>query len=261
MNAYVDGTQGWVAGPPRPDFVVDDKGCWIWQGAKSPHGYGLVRYQGRGWLAHRWAYTLLREAPPVGAHLHHKCRNSSCINPSHLEALSQTEHNRRYGARLTLSDVEHIRSSTETLQQLAKRFGASPETIYLARKGLTWGARKDKAPDYLRQNAHRKIPVTAYHEIRLARASASTLAKRYGVTIFSISAIRRGTIGPPLSPEEEAAQRCRKATPNPRRKLTDEQIREIRASPESGLKLAPRYGVSFALIYKIKARDAYRDVT
>lgn len=43
-------------------------------------------------------------------------------------------------------------------------------------------------------------------------------------------------------------------------KLTERQVREIRASTESSLKLGPRYGVSFALICRIRRRECWRHV-
>jgi hypothetical protein len=45
-----------------------------------------------------------------------------------------------------------------------------------------------------------------------------------------------------------------------RRKLTDEQVREIRSSSITGTALASRYGVTKTTIYKIKNGVSYRCV-
>lgn len=50
------------------------------------------------------------------------------------------------------------------------------------------------------------------------------------------------------------------ASAKARRKFTDDQVREIIASPESTKGLARRLGVSHPVIRSIRARKTYRDV-
>jgi hypothetical protein len=69
---------------------VDENDCWIWQGAKNK-GYGLVMYQRRHWRVHRLLYEAAKGAVPPGYHLDHLCRNPSCVNPDHLEAVTARE--------------------------------------------------------------------------------------------------------------------------------------------------------------------------
>jgi hypothetical protein len=40
-------------------------------------------------LAHRWAYQFLRAEIPEGLVLDHLCRNKLCVNPWHLEPVTQ----------------------------------------------------------------------------------------------------------------------------------------------------------------------------
>lgn len=68
--------------------------CWLWVGAKNDHGYGQfslrdVQTGARGTYAHRWAYGFLRDEIPAGLVLDHLCRNTSCVNPWHLEPVTQ----------------------------------------------------------------------------------------------------------------------------------------------------------------------------
>lgn len=69
--------------------------CWLWTGATTPNGYGRLTVDGIGWLAHRLAYEVWVGPIPDGMHLDHLCRVRLCIRPEHLEAVTQTENNRR----------------------------------------------------------------------------------------------------------------------------------------------------------------------
>lgn len=52
-------------------------------------GYGAVKRDGRTELAHRVAFELVVGPIPEGLVLDHTCRNRPCVNPSHLEAVTQ----------------------------------------------------------------------------------------------------------------------------------------------------------------------------
>src|SRR5438132_10157018 len=67
---------------------VPESGCWIWEGAWSKKGYGNVRYEGKVQAAHRVFYMLLRGPIPEGLTLDHLCRVRSCVNPDHLEIVT-----------------------------------------------------------------------------------------------------------------------------------------------------------------------------
>jgi hypothetical protein len=62
-----------------------NSGCWLWEGYVSPSGYGRWR---RRTLAHRVAYEAARGPVPNGLVLDHKCRVRCCVNPDHLEAVT-----------------------------------------------------------------------------------------------------------------------------------------------------------------------------
>lgn len=73
---------------------VDKAGeCWEWVAAKFPPGYGQFAV-GPPWrrvMAHRWAYEDQIGPIPEGLQLDHLCRNRSCVNPAHLEPVTQRE--------------------------------------------------------------------------------------------------------------------------------------------------------------------------
>lgn len=70
--------------------------CWPWQGNRKPSGYGRV-YIGHSKyaLAHRVAYELANGPIPADLTIDHLCRNRSCVNPAHMEAVSRAENTMR----------------------------------------------------------------------------------------------------------------------------------------------------------------------
>lgn len=70
---------------------VDKSGaCWLWMAARQPSGYGRFGWaKGDIRMAHRVAYELTYGVIADGLVIDHLCRNTSCVNPSHLEAVPQ----------------------------------------------------------------------------------------------------------------------------------------------------------------------------
>jgi hypothetical protein len=70
-------------------FIKIESGCWLWTGAKTSKGYGLLKIDKLNWRAHRVAYFLKHDVmPPL---LDHICQNRLCVNPEHLRAVSNRE--------------------------------------------------------------------------------------------------------------------------------------------------------------------------
>ena len=74
-----------------------NSGCWLWTGTVNNLGYGLI-YDGqqkRMLLAHRVSFAFHRREIPPGKVLDHLCRVTFCVNPDHLEPVTQKENLRR----------------------------------------------------------------------------------------------------------------------------------------------------------------------
>jgi hypothetical protein len=70
--------------------------CWQWIGSLMPNGYG--RFKGEAKLpvlAHRWSYEYHVGPIPDGLVIDHLCRNRGCVNPWHMEPVTQKENLRR----------------------------------------------------------------------------------------------------------------------------------------------------------------------
>jgi hypothetical protein len=115
---------GWVKGQPMRyvrghaarnhpvGYVIEDRAyktpCWIWQGGKNRDGYGHMKVPksfrsspGQIMMAHRFFYMEDKGPIPDGWQVDHLCYEPSCVNPSHLEAVTPKENQRRKQERMS----------------------------------------------------------------------------------------------------------------------------------------------------------------
>lgn len=84
------------------DTTAGPDGCWPWRGYRDANGYGQFGRPPR--RAHRVAYELMVRPIPEGMHIDHLCHNDDescpggmacphrlCVNPAHLEPVTQRE--------------------------------------------------------------------------------------------------------------------------------------------------------------------------
>ena len=89
---------------PRPlidrfaeKIALTDSGCIEWIASHNGVGYGTLSIDrnGRKVLAHRFSYEWHRGPIPDGLTIDHLCRNTLCVNPAHLEAVTKRENTLR----------------------------------------------------------------------------------------------------------------------------------------------------------------------
>ena len=94
--------------------IESDGDCWVWTGARMKSGYGVASRTGGSRLAHRFSYTYHRAEIPDGLMLDHLCMNKSCINPWHLEPVTNAVNLARWAATNTHCIRGHEINGTNT---------------------------------------------------------------------------------------------------------------------------------------------------
>lgn len=65
--------------------------CWVWLGAANNSGYGGFKYHGFSTTAHRFSYIKIHGEIDSSLVVDHMCRVRICVNPNHLQAVTQKQ--------------------------------------------------------------------------------------------------------------------------------------------------------------------------
>lgn len=108
--------------------------CWLWTSPLNPNGYGYFLLNGRSMTAHRAAHLLFTGPIPTGTVVDHLCRLKACVNPAHLEAVTQGENVRRGNASVAVTLSNRRRGEAMTHCRQGHEY-TTENTKYEPRKG------------------------------------------------------------------------------------------------------------------------------
>lgn len=113
-------------------------GCWIWQLGTNRNKYGLISNQ----IAHRMIYEKYKGVIPDGLILDHLCRVTLCVNPDHLEPVTEAINTQRgLPAKLNQDKVKSMRNRFTTWADIgifAEEYEVAWNTVYDALVGNSW---------------------------------------------------------------------------------------------------------------------------
>jgi hypothetical protein len=108
-----------------PEYVVEDRSyqsaCWVWVRCLDQDGYAQVTREGRSRRAARVFYEDHIGPIPDGLVIDHLCRVRPCVNPAHLEPVTNAENLRRGFAVITHCPKGHPYDEINTRKANGKR--------------------------------------------------------------------------------------------------------------------------------------------
>ncbi len=116
-------------------FVMPEPntGCWLWMGSVRHPGYGRFSIKRVPVSAHRYSYEQHKGPIPEGLVLDHLCRQPSCVNPDHLEPVTNRENVLRglSATRIGRAHCKHGHKMTpeNTYQYLNRKHGRHLECM------------------------------------------------------------------------------------------------------------------------------------
>ena len=81
--------------------------CWLWRGKYNTFGYGHFFNSTGEKFVHRFSFVLHGGFIPAKYDVNHICEIRSCVNPSHLEAITHKENclKKEYGQNFEMTSI------------------------------------------------------------------------------------------------------------------------------------------------------------
>ena len=181
-------------------WVLGENGCHIctshclWY---KKRGYYAYTVNGVKYKMHRYLYSkhyLDGGEIPKGLVVRHKCDNSLCINPKHLELGTQGDNIRdmiergRFRSskgcdnpksKLSEQDVLYIYNSTESIKSLCGKFGIGSSQINLIRNNRSWQHITNGLP---KKSGHgRRLSKEDVVDVFYSKENRKVISEKYGI--------------------------------------------------------------------------------
>ena len=131
---------------------VDKSGdCWVWRGYVASTGYGRLSVGRKHYQAHRYAYELVNGPVSADLVMDHLCNNKACVNPAHLEPVTNRENLLR--SEVTASGRAYKRD------HCIRGHAYTPENTLIVREGYRKCRTCGKAPFRNRKKAEPSGPL------------------------------------------------------------------------------------------------------
>lgn len=129
----------------------DSNQCWPWIGGAHTiyKDRGYFSFQGKRWLVYRLMYFLVHgDIPTVDEHgrqlvVRHKCDNSLCCNPAHLElgTRSENEHDKykkdRHGIPVAcVREIKRLLQTTSMTQEAIAEYVGKRYNYHISRSAV-----------------------------------------------------------------------------------------------------------------------------
>jgi len=151
----------WSKAPSRQDrfWMSVKKGgpeeCWIWKKSLDVGGYGVFWVGDKHMKAHRYSWQLVHGPVDPTLCLDHLCRVRSCVNPAHLEPVTN-----RINVLRGVSIVAKVASSDKCM----KGHSLSDDNCRITPKGhrLCRICEKERKYKYYRDHPDMKIKIAEW---------------------------------------------------------------------------------------------------
>jgi len=90
---------------------INENGCWLYQARSKERGYCQFSVNDKQVYVHRFMYEYYYDNIDTSLVLDHLCRNPTCVNPTHLEQVTQAENVHRGFTGINMSSKTHCPQS------------------------------------------------------------------------------------------------------------------------------------------------------